>query len=116
MNTTATLPTTADDAATINGWSDRWPATIIHRTAKTITVREDAYSHLLNRDDLTFRVGGFCAHVEGEQHYEYYTDPGGIEHTYTLRKNGRWVRRGKPANANATLTIGTRARHYDFNF
>jgi hypothetical protein len=119
--TTTILPTEADDAATINGWSDRKAATIIKRTAKSITVREDS-ARLLNgatsgeADALTFTAGGFLGHTSGAQRWEVTADEDGITSTYTLRGNGRWVRSGQPANSRSSLTIGRRAPHYDFNF
>lgn len=120
--TTEPLPVEAPDAATINGWTDRRPATIIERTARRIRVREDRYE-LVNPagsdapDALTFTPGGFVGHTSGVQRYLITADPAGHVSTYTLRANGRWVRTGETATARgADLTVGRRTAYIDFNF
>jgi hypothetical protein len=36
--------------------------------------------------------------------------------TFTLRSNGRWVRKGQPMSSRSTLTIGTRSVYRDPSF
>lgn len=120
MDTITALPLVADDAATVRGYSDHQAATIIERTATRITVRTDTAT-LLNGPDsgepdaLTFTPGGFCGHTSGVQRWEHTPDPDGVIYMYTLRKNGRWVLLGAPANGRQLL-VGKRAHHYDYNF
>jgi 3-oxoacyl-[acyl-carrier-protein] synthase III len=46
------LDATADDAATINGWTDRNPATIVKRTPKTIVVQRDSTSQMTKPENV----------------------------------------------------------------
>lgn len=107
------------DGATENRWTDRKAATIIARTAKSITVQLDKQT-LLNgatsgaEDALEFAPGGFCGHTSGAQRYAYERDEDGATATYTLRKNGRWVKAGQ-AQDGQSLSAG-RNGFYDFNF
>lgn len=109
------LPEEADDAATVCAYSDRKSATIIKRTAKTITVRHDK-AQLLNgmgsgeADALTCTPGGFCGHVEGVQRYHITSDPYGRVEIYRLRKDGQYH------GPSGRLALGFRAPHYDYNF
>src|SRR5262245_41095748 len=47
----------ANDAATINGWSDRNPATIVKRTAKTIWVQRDNTAQMSGADHDAYAHG-----------------------------------------------------------
>jgi hypothetical protein len=104
------LDATADNAATMNSWSDRNPATIVKRTAKTIVVQPDNASNMSPADH--------DAHAEGKGKVVIFTrDYDAPFITYTLRKNGRWIRSGSPANARgASLTIGRRDFYRDPSF
>lgn len=122
MSDRVLLSQTGDDAATVCFWSDRVAATIVERTAKTIKVRSDD-AVLLNGGDsgeadaLTFHVGGFAAIVEGTQRYAYYTDEGGQEYEFSLRKSGRWVRKGQADKHGSTrLIVGKRSQYHDYGF
>lgn len=108
--TTKILDAKADDAATMNSWSDRNPATIVKRTAKTIVVQEDRASNMSSEGHDAY------AHGHGEI-VVFERDYDAPMTTYTLRKNGRWIRSGSPANARgASLTIGTRSFYRDPSF
>ena len=116
------LSAIADDAATVNFYSDRVAATITKETPREITVRTDKAT-LLNGpesgepDAMTVTPGGFAAHWSGTQRYEYETDPLGGEYTFTKRRSGRWVKKGDPDDrGSTTLTIGRRVHYHDFNF
>jgi hypothetical protein len=103
------LDADAADAATINGWSDRNPATIIKRTAKTITVQRDNTAHMSGE--------GHDAYANGKGQVTVFTrDAAAPEETYTLRSNGRWIRTGQPAKSASSLTIGTRDYYRDPSF
>lgn len=112
MTTTANhiLDATADDAATLNSWSDRNPATIVKRTAKTIIVQEDNVANMSPADH--------DAHAHGHGKVVVFTRNYDAPYRYySLRSNGRWIERGQPANARgASLTIGTRSYYRDPSF
>jgi hypothetical protein len=106
MTSKTILDATADDAATMNSWSDRNPATIVKRTAKTIMVQED---------DATagerFELGGYPRMWLFERNYDAPIK------TYTLRRNGRWIAAGAPMNSRGnSLTIGRRDFYRDPSF
>jgi hypothetical protein len=94
----------------MNSWSDRNPATIVKRTAKTIVVQADNVAN--------FSPADHDAHAEGGGKVKVFTrDYDAPMVTYTLRKNGRWVRTGTPANSRGgTLTIGHRDFYRDPSF
>jgi hypothetical protein len=110
--TTKILDATGDDAATINGWSDRYPATIIKRTAKTITIQRDRTSNLSSRESID--SGQSFAQGRGDLTIFERDYDAGME-TYTLRKNGRWIRRGSSMNG-PSLTLGHRSYYRDPHF
>ena len=114
MNTNRTASTILDPAgetaATLNSWSDRNPATIVKRTAKTITVQRDQTSQASGPDHDAH------AHGRGEV-VVFLRDYDAPLEVYTLRGNGRWIRKGSPANARgASLTIGVRSYYRDPSF
>jgi len=109
--------------ATLCGWSDSTPLTVIAFAAsgKKIVCQEDKAT-LLNGpqsgepDALQVYPGGFCAHVEGTQRYAYERNPEGRTYTATLRKNGKWVLVGESAKGGTRIHVGQRRKHYDYNF
>jgi hypothetical protein len=107
---TKILNANADDAATINGWSDRNPATIVKRTAKTITVQRDNATNM--------SADGHDAYAHGKGQVVIFTrDYDAPMEVYTLRGNGRWVRKGQPATSRgASLTVGARDFYRDPSF
>lgn len=122
MTTITALPKNADDAATAVQWSDSHACTIIARTPKRITVQRNK-AVLLNgvnsgQDDaLDVSSGGYAGHFSGQQRYELTEDPEGTITTYSLRKNGMWVRTGAPAKGRGGhLILGMRIEHKDLNF
>lgn len=98
------LPQTADDAATVHFWSDREPATVIKRTAKTVTVQTDD-ARALNK----VPYGGY-------PDYEYTRNEQGSTWTFSLRKNGRYVRVGEPARTGTSVSLGRRDYYRDPHF
>jgi hypothetical protein len=108
--TTTILNATADDAATMCSWSDRSPATIVKRSAKTIVVQED------NATNMSAPEHDSYAHGHG-QIIIFTRDHDAPLVTYTLRNNGRWIRKGAPANARgSSLVIGRRDYYRDPSF
>jgi hypothetical protein len=106
----AILDAKADDAATMCGWSDRNPGTIIKRTAKTIVVQFDDVSNMSGE--------GHDAYAHGSGEVVIFTrNTDAPTMTYTLRKNGRWIASGAPANSRGSgLIIGTRSYYRDPSF
>lgn len=103
------LDANADDAATINGWSDRNPATIVKRTPKTIVVQRDRVSQMSAPDH--------DAHANGKGNVVIFQrDYDAPLETYTLRSNGRFVRKGDTMRSRASLTIGHRDVYRDPSF
>ena len=90
--------------ATILMWSDRYATTIIEvsENGKQVVVQED---HAKRTDSNG---------MSDSQTYEYSPNPEGPTVTYTLRKNGAWVRKGDPMKTGERLAIGRRDHHYDF--
>ena len=102
------LDATGDDAATMNGWSDRNPATIVKRTAKTITVQDDNVTNMSGE--------GHDAYAAGKGQVTVYTrDYDAPLRVYTLRRNGRWIQRGASLRG-PSLTIGRRDFYRDPSF
>jgi hypothetical protein len=107
------LDATADDAATINGWTDRNPATIVKRTPKTIVVQRDSTSQMTKPEN----VESGAAFANGRGDVVIYTrDYDAPLETFTLRSNGRYVRKGQPMSSRSTLTIGHRSVYRDPSF
>lgn len=90
---------------TILSWTDRNPATIIEvKTAKMIVIQDDDYVR-------TDKNG-----MSEDQTYEFSRNPNGPKRTYTLRKNGRWVKKGESMRNGQSISIGKRDRYYDYTF
>jgi hypothetical protein len=108
--TTNILDAVADDAATMNSWSDRNPATIVKRTPKTIWVQDDRATNICAPDTDGYAQG----HGDVIVFARDYDAP---IHVYSLRANGRWIAKGAPAHSRgASLTIGRRDYYRDPSF
>ena len=91
--------------ATLLGWSDRYPATIVEvaPNGKKVGIQEDDFKRTDNNG------------MSEMQEYEFTPNTSRTIVYYTLRKNGRWVRKGESMNG-ASLQIGQRRAYYDFSF
>lgn len=100
------------DGATVCYWTDATACTVIKRTAKTLTLRQDKAT-LKPSFKPEFIVGGFCAHCvnQAEQEYDYEPDPNGrIFKAY-------WSESKKGFYADKSLrVIAGRHEFYDYNF
>ena len=115
-------------------FSDRFAGTVVKVTRCRVHVVEDD-AKLMNGatsnepDALQVFPGGFCAHVEGKQRYEY-SRGNGRSYLFTLRndkkkrydaKTRQWNEvveqefRLKSANGYGRLSHG-RTKHHDYNF
>jgi hypothetical protein len=107
------LDANSDDAATIHGWSDRHPATIVKRTPTTITVQRDRTSQMSKPENVESGV----AYANGQGDVVIFQrDYDAPLETYTLRKSGRYVLKGQPMRGSRTLSIGTRSVYRDPSF
>ena len=100
------LPSVAEakvgDGVSVVMWSDRRAATVIHKTAARITIQWDR----------SVVVKGSTQ--DGSAQYDYLPNPDGIVETYSLRKNGRWVRTGD-SSTGCYLVTG-RCEYHDPHF
>lgn len=105
--------------ATISGWSDSHPCTIvsISKSGKKITVQMDKAT--LSPDfKPEIILGGFLGHCvnQDEQNYTYEKNPDGEIRSFSLRNNLQWVEVGQKINQGASLNIGLRRKFHDYNF
>ena len=89
--------------ATILQWSDRTACTIIEVSPKKIVVQ----------DDIATRTDSYG--MSDCQSYDYTPNPEGAKSTYTLRKNGKWIREGDSIKGQQ-VAIGERDHYYDYSF
>ena len=92
--------------ATVCMFSDRHAMTIIEVSAsgKRVVVQEDTAT----RTDTNG--------MSDSQQYSYVPNPEGSTQTFTLRKNGRWVRESETMRGGTCLAIGYRQKYHDFSF
>lgn len=91
--------------ATILGWTDRYPATIVEVVNdKTIVIQED-HAERIDKNGMS-----------ESQEYIYSPNTNAVKRTYTLRKNGAWVIQGDSMKNGSRLLIGEREKYYDFSF
>jgi hypothetical protein len=107
------LDPTGEDAATIGGWSDRNPATIVKRTAKTIWVQLDRVENMSSAASRESGLSFAQGHGDVTVFIRDYDAP--IK-KFTLRKNGRWVAAGAPMNSRGGLGLGHRDYYRDPSF
>jgi hypothetical protein len=108
------LDPSGEDAATVCGWSDRYPVTIVKRTAKTVWVQEDRVTNMSSEESresgLTFARG----HGDVVVFTRDYDAP---IRKFTLRKNGRWIAEGAPMRTRgSSLSLGHRDHYRDPHF
>jgi len=90
---------------TMLGWTDRHAATIVSvsKDGKTIGIVQDIATRIDNNG------------MSDTQQYSYA--PGeGTDRLYTLRKNGKWVRKGEGIKNGSRIAIGFRDEYYDYSF
>ena len=110
--------------ASTNTWTDWEPGTIVKVSAsgKTIWIQED-HAEMINAEELKFHIGGFAANCSNQevQKYEYKRNLNGCIRKATLRtrRNGKtlWKMKGSSTNGvGSNCAVGTRFKHYDYNF
>jgi hypothetical protein len=93
--------------ATMLFWTDRWAGTITKVKGNTLIWQRDTANRRLHEDESTFN---------DSQSYDYLPNPNSPEYVFTLRKNGRWVKKGETMYGGTKLSIGHRTEYYDFSF
>lgn len=90
--------------ATIIMYTDRYAATILAVTRQGVYITED----IVTRTDKNG--------MSESQDYTYAPNPIAKMQVFTLRKTGRYVRRGEPMRGGTHLVIGTRDHYIDPSF
>lgn len=90
--------------ATILGYTDRYPVTVIAVAGKRITVQRDA----CKRTDSNG--------MSDAQSYEFAPDPSGVTEDFSLRRNGAWVSVGDSIHGGTRILLGHRSAYYDYSF
>lgn len=92
--------------ATVLMFSDRYAATIVEvlDKGKTLVTQEDTAT----RTDKNGQ--------SEDQQYTYAPNPNAAKGTYTLRKNGTYVRQGESMKSGTILRVGVRDHYYDFGY
>jgi hypothetical protein len=90
--------------ATILMWTDRHACTIVDVKGKSVFIRED----------IAKRTDGLG--MSDCQTYEYTPNPDAPVQEYTLRKNGKYIKKGNDMKNGTVLAIGFRREYYDFSF
>ncbi len=100
------------DGVTVHYYTDADAGTVIARTEKTLTIQIDKAT-LLNKEELTFHVGGFAAHCSNQnvQKYSYERNEEGQVLKVSRRKNGEYV-----VQKSTNLVTAGRNKFYDYNF
>jgi hypothetical protein len=100
---------TVSAGATILHWTDRTACTIVavRLTKKGAPKEVDVRRDVATRTDANG--------MSDCQSYSYAPDPKGHIETFSLRKNGAWVRLGESLKG-TRLKIGARNHFYDFSF
>jgi phage gp46-like protein len=103
MEATLIKPTVGE-GATISLWADSHPQTIIEVSSdlKTVTVQQDSAKVDPNAKPYANK-------------WIVEKDPQGQVQVFTLRKNGRYVRKGESLNGQA-LSLGGRHKYYSYEF
>ena len=94
-------------------WSDVEPCTVIRRTPKSVTVRQD--KAIMTKKPVMV-PGGFAAVVIEQPEYEIEENPTGGTYTFTLRKNGMWKAQGTNSNSPGNILQAGWRYHYDYAF
>lgn len=92
--------------ATILGWSDRHAATVVEvgKTKREVVIQRD---HAKRTD-----TNG----LSETQTYEYIANTDARKDTYTLRKDGGWVRKGESLKSGQRIMLGRREEYADPTF
>lgn len=92
------------------------PCTICYvtdsRPAEVVAIRKDGKEIDIRDMDYKLIKGDVFSGAE----YEYTSNPNNGISTYTLRKNGRYIRKGEPLRGGSPLSLGFARYYYDPHF
>ncbi len=97
--------------ATITMYTDRHACTIV-------AVNEDK-TEIQTTEDKAIRTDlnpDGSAPMTDCQSYRYESRPDGARDTWTLRKDGGWVKKGEPLRNGQRICLGFRDHHHDYSF
>ena len=86
-------------------WTDRHAYTIV----EVINHRR-----IVVQRDVAVRVDS--KGMSDSQDYRFEQNPNAKKVTYTLRKNGRWIKEGESLKNGTQIRIGERDEYYDYSF
>ena len=89
-----------NNGATLGVGSDRYPYTILTRTERKITAQKDSFRAAPGSDYF------------GEQKWDITPNPNAEIETFTLRKNGKWIKVGDSMKG-CRLNPGNRSAYKD---
>jgi hypothetical protein len=105
MSVETEIKLTVGMGGTVSIGSDRYPFTLVEIVdEKTVIVQEDSHRRI-DKNGLS-----------EIQDWEITPCPDGTKTTLTLRKNGRWVRKGDPMNSSWYYSFGVRRAYQDPHF
>lgn len=104
-------PPVVGDGATQLFWSDRHACTIVEVINYSTGAKKGQVKAVVVTRDTAKRVD--ANGMSESQSYEFTTNLDAHKETYTLRKNGRYIKQGDSYGA---LGIGYREEYYDFSF
>lgn len=102
------------DGVTINHYTDRSACTVIERHGSRVLIQRDNAKRLTKPEIVP---GGFAGHCVNNHNikYSYSRNYQGATHSFSRRKNGRWIRVGDKMKTGTEITMG-RHEFYDYNF
>ncbi len=99
------------DGATVCYWSDRHAGTVIRKTARTITIRQDKATLSPNWKP-EFIPGGFAAHCVNQNEQEWLYEPDEDGRIYVAY----WSEKKVGYYSEGLRVISGRHEFYDYNF
>jgi hypothetical protein len=112
------------DGVSITIWTDTVAYTVIKRTESTMLLQQDT-AKIINKDELTFIPGGFCAHCpnQGVQKWAHEPNPNGSIVKITRRLAGKgenrricWKQAGHRTLSPGMVANPGRHTFHDYNF
>ncbi len=103
------------DGVTLCMYSDRMAMTIVEKSDRKLVAQRDN-AELDPAYKPEFVAGGFAGHCvnQHEQKWICTPNPDAYRETFTLRKNGKWIRKGE--SLKASYLVAGRQPFHDYNF
>ncbi len=106
----------------VKGYSDVNPYEVIEASSNLKTLKvKPLHAERTNADKDVHTAGGFCCHTDNPdgQKWKFTSIEDACIEIYTLRKNGRYVRKGSAMPSGLSFTgklSDTPYKYYDYNF